>query len=421
LDSFQNSADFQYDRLGRLTFDGRGNWHYDYDPAGNRVRERDSDSGDTSYSYEDFSNRMDSRGNQPVTRDAAGNSLSDARRSYQYNAMNRLSQVTMNSGAVLASYQYNYKGERVHKQVSGSIQFDTRYVYGQDGELLGEYGASGNRIREYVYFRNNGINELIAFIESDGSILYVYTDHLHTPRVVTDDSGKTVWRWISDVFGSTLPNEDPDGDGVETILNHRFPGQYYDVESGLHYNYFRYYDPETGRYITSDPIGLQGGLNTYTYVGNNPMAYIDPAGLEIIGEWVKKGIPEITEVDIVWGNARRPDNWWKFWEHGYTYRSMEHAVDVRVGYSWDIQCFDTCNDDSWNIDGGLSESFRVYVPVFTPIHPRVSRYTSIANPAYNLLIKPAINDTLEKAGEMARLFYSNMTASEVCNLIQKGR
>jgi hypothetical protein len=151
------------------------------------------------------------------------------------------------------------------------------------------------------------------------------------------------------------------------------------------------------------------------------MAYIDPAGLEIIGEWVKKGIPEITEVDIVWGNARRPDNWWKFWEHGYTYRSMEHAVDVRVGYSWDIQCFDTCNDDSWNIDGGLSESFRVYVPVFTPIHPRVSRYTSIANPAYNLLIKPAINDTLEKAGEMARLFYSNMTASEVCNLIQKGR
>jgi hypothetical protein len=100
---------------------------------------------------------------------------------------------------------------------------------------------------------------------------------------------------------------------------------------------------------------------------------------------------------------------------------MEHAVDVRVGYSWDIQCFDTCNDDSWNIDGGLSESFRVYVPVFTPIHPRVSRYTSIANPAYNLLIKPAINDTLEKAGEMARLFYSNMTASEVCNLIQKGR
>ncbi|MGD9357221.1 MAG: hypothetical protein PVH71_11065, partial [Chromatiales bacterium] len=243
LDSFQNSADFQYDRLGRLTFDGRGNWHYDYDPAGNRVRERDSDSGDTSYSYEDFSNRMDSRGNQPVTRDAAGNSLSDARRSYQYNAMNRLSQVTMNSGAVLASYQYNYKGERVHKQVSGSIQFDTRYVYGQDGELLGEYGASGNRIREYVYFRNNGINELIAFIESDGSILYVYTDHLHTPRVVTDDSGKTVWRWISNVFGSTLPNEDPDGDGVETILNHRFPGQYYDVESGLHYNYFRYYDP----------------------------------------------------------------------------------------------------------------------------------------------------------------------------------
>ena len=57
------------------------------------------------------------------------------------------------------------------------------------------------------------------------------------------------------------------------------PGQYYDWETGLHYNYFRYYDPKTGRYITSDPIGLQGGLNTYGYVGGNPLRYIDKLGL----------------------------------------------------------------------------------------------------------------------------------------------
>ncbi|MCP4485971.1 MAG: RHS repeat-associated core domain-containing protein [Gammaproteobacteria bacterium] len=68
-------------------------------------------------------------------------------------------------------------------------------------------------------------------------------------------------------------------DGTEVDL--RFPGQVYDVETGLYYNYFRYYDPETGRYVTSDPIGLYGGLNTFVYVGNDPINWIDPYGLDV--------------------------------------------------------------------------------------------------------------------------------------------
>jgi len=106
----------------------------------------------------------------------------------------------------------------------------------------------------------------------------VHTDHLNTPRVITDTSNTVVWRWDGEPFGSTMPDEDPDGDGVTVSFNQRFAGQYYDAESGLHYNYFRYYDPSTGRYVTSDPIGLGGGLNTYGYVGGNPTGYIDPRG-----------------------------------------------------------------------------------------------------------------------------------------------
>jgi len=107
----------------------------------------------------------------------------------------------------------------------------------------------------------------------------VHNDPLGTPQALTDENGKKVWTAQYDPFGKATVNEDPDGDGNAFTFNVRMPGQYYDQETGLHYNYFRYYDPSIGRYLTSDPIGLQGGPNTYAYVAENPIRYSDPLGL----------------------------------------------------------------------------------------------------------------------------------------------
>lgn len=105
-------------------------------------------------------------------------------------------------------------------------------------------------------------------------VFYYHTDHLGTPQQMTDDTQTVVWEAEYDPFGEATIT-------TETITNNlRFPGQYYDEETNLHYNYFRYYDPSTGRYITSDPIGLNGGFNTYLYVNANPLIFFDELGLD---------------------------------------------------------------------------------------------------------------------------------------------
>jgi RHS repeat-associated protein len=88
-----------------------------------------------------------------------------------------------------------------------------------------------------------------------------------------------VWRWDSEPFGSSAANEDPDGDGVGFAYNLRFPGQYFDAETGFSYNWNRFYEPRAGRYTTSDPIGLDGGLNTYLYSDGTPLVFFDINGL----------------------------------------------------------------------------------------------------------------------------------------------
>ncbi|KAF0813419.1 putative deoxyribonuclease RhsC [Andreprevotia sp. IGB-42] len=109
----------------------------------------------------------------------------------------------------------------------------------------------------------------------------MWADQLGTPRQITDPANnQIVWRWDSEAFGNTQANQDPGNTGNQFVYNLRFPGQYYDAESGRHYNYFRDYDPSTGRYVQSDPIGLAGGsFSTYGYVNGNPLSDGDPLGL----------------------------------------------------------------------------------------------------------------------------------------------
>ncbi len=115
------------------------------------------------------------------------------------------------------------------------------------------------------------------------AIRYLHGDHLNTPRLATNSQAQVIWRWEGEAFGNTPPT------GTVTI-NLRFPGQYFDAESGLHYNWNRYYDPKVGRYLTADPIGLAGGLNTYTYVDNNPLRWTDRLGLMGSGGYIYRPI-----------------------------------------------------------------------------------------------------------------------------------
>jgi len=110
-------------------------------------------------------------------------------------------------------------------------------------------------------------------------LYFIHTDHLNTPRLVADDTQTTVWKWEQqEPFGVNAANDDPDGNSIAFEFNLRFPGQYFDKETGLHQNYFRDYDSGIGRYVQSDPIGLLGGLHTYTYSGDSPIAHTDPSG-----------------------------------------------------------------------------------------------------------------------------------------------
>ena len=178
---------------------------------------------------------------------------------------------------------------------------------------------------------------------------------------MTDASKKVVWRWEGDTFGFVSPDEDPDGNGVFHSLDLAFPGQLADRDdTGLFYNINRYYDPVTGRYTQSDPIGLVGGVDLYAYVGGSPVSRVDPIGLWSISGAFYRG----------WGGGFvfGRDNCGRF----FTFRigagaggGVSYALDgVRPGYEETCEC-EGSEAESGGMSGGLYGELSGAIPWIT--------------------------------------------------------
>jgi RHS repeat-associated protein len=271
---------YGYDVLDRLNAASRTaeTIGYTYDANGNRLTQTGTSAG--SYTVSGTNNRVTSITGTPARTygyDAAGNVTSYAGLTFTYTDAGRMDSST--SGATTTTYLVNALGQRVKKSDASTTLL---FLYDEAGHLVGEYDASGALVQETIWMNDAPV----ATLRSNGSggvnVFYVHTDHVNTPRRISRPSDNMIlWRWDSDPFGSSSANEDPDGDTNLFVFNPRFPGQYFDTESGLSYNYFRDYDPNVGRYVESDPIGLRGGLNTYSYALANPVSYTDPRGKAI--------------------------------------------------------------------------------------------------------------------------------------------
>jgi RHS repeat-associated protein len=229
---------------------------------------------------------------------------------YAYDGAGRMS-----SSSYVASYRYNGFGQRVLKRYWPGYEFS--YLYDESGRVL-EKCCTWDQTQEYLWLEDIPVGVVLttAHMDNEGyigtpvrEIFNVHTDHLNTPRRLTaqaDATNVVQWTWESDAFGWGWENGNAHADPslLPRTFDLRFPGQLNDAETVKYYNYFRDYDPYVGRYVESDPIGLGGGINTYTYVEGNPIVYADPMGLAVCeGRWQKmrEHIPT-----FMWGWATVP-------------------------------------------------------------------------------------------------------------------
>ncbi len=286
-----NQDSYQYNVLGQLTYAHVRNheYWYEYDAIGNRIQKIKNDET-TTYTY-----RSEGQGNALTT---VTNESENTEQHYQYNPAGSPEAVTSSNqkldekryvynsqqrpvqyyenNQLKAEYTYNTFGERIKKVVYSQNQKQVTYYLYDGHTLTAEANAQGSITAQYIYYKEH---QPIAKLEKK-TIYAIHSDHLGTPRSVTDKHKNIIWQASYSPFGEaeiTQPTYHR-----SFVLNLRFPGQYFDQESSQHYNYLRDYDPQTGRYLTSDPIGLKGGLNTFAYVDGNPLSGMDPLGLQTV-------------------------------------------------------------------------------------------------------------------------------------------
>jgi RHS repeat-associated protein len=294
-----------YDDASRIseiddTSSGATNWTYDYD-ALDHIADATNGTLSSSWTYDSNGNRLSESGtnastytlssgtnqissitgalSRTYTYDAAGNALSYSSVTAAYNDRGRMKSLQNSSST--ENLLYNALGQMM--ETSGGAAGTVLYMYDESGHLIGEYTSTGGLIEETVWL---GDIPVATLMPSGSSVLvyYIETDHLNTPRQITRASDNTqMWTWFSDPFGTTAAS------GVSGFTyNPRFPGQIYDPQAGLQQNWNRDYDPAVGRYVESDPAGLDGGsYSPYAYVANDPMDQADPEGLY----GVKAGVP----------------------------------------------------------------------------------------------------------------------------------
>lgn len=281
---------FAYDGLNRISEAKDGSTNevlqgYTHDKTGNRTSVTVG-ATTTPYTYA-VDKHLLSKIGSAVARgyDANGNTTSipgTVVKNFVYGDHNRMTQYKEGT-AIKMNYVYNGRGEQVRKYTGTT---NTYSLYDQAGHWLGDYANAGASAptQQVIWFGDLPVGVLVG-VGAAQKLHYIEADALGTPRVVVDPTrgaqGTAVWTWdlAGEAFGTTAPNQNPDGDANQFVFNMRFPGQRYDSATGLSQNYFRDYDAATGRYVQSDPIGLDGGISSYAYVRGNALSFSDPLGL----------------------------------------------------------------------------------------------------------------------------------------------
>ncbi|MGX2858081.1 RHS repeat domain-containing protein, partial [Escherichia coli] len=293
--SRRGETDYFYDPTGRITACRSEDEGYlaswQYDAAGNLLGRRAGERATAENSVVPFNRLMSYRGVH-YRYDEFGRAVEKEGRSgtqsYRYDAEHRMVEVTTARGTY--RYVYDALGRRTEKQhisPDGKPYNRTKFLW--DGMRLAQESRPEGTGSLYIY-SDPGSYEPLARVDKAGKegpnrILYFHTDVNGAPEEMTDSDGKIVWETGYQVWGNTI--QEKDHGGVEQNL--RYQGQYLDRETGLHYNLHRYYDPDVGRFMVTDPIGLRGGLNLYQY-GPNPLSWIDPLGLS--GSGLVNGVPQ---------------------------------------------------------------------------------------------------------------------------------